>query len=249
MKSIKLANPCSENWEQMQPVAQGRFCGHCQTQVHDMTALSTREVIQLFQKNGGELCGRLTESQLKQCNATIEKQSFFRFSKITKSISAFSVVAMAFLTLPLKKSYAKFHAEVTQPNTISEESNLLPEAPPLDSARIVKVRVVDERGKAINGAEITLLNAFKKQLFTIKTNVEGNGIINIPTDYCSIKIAFFEKKEIIHSLTSISDSILIKMEENCELEEVMMLTGYMNSNPETKKNNLHAPSPVKPIKK
>ncbi len=248
MKSINLANPCSENWGKMQPVAQGRLCGHCQTQVHDMTALSTQEVIELFQKNGGKLCGRLTESQLKQHNESIEKQSFFRFSKITKSISAFSVVAMAFLTMPLKKSYAKFHVEVTQPNTFSEASNRLPEAQ-LDSSRIVKVRVVDERGNAINGAEITLLNAFKKELHSIKTNEEGNGIMNIPTDYCSIKITFFDKKEIIYSLTPTSDSILIKMKENCDLEEVIMFLGYMNSNSQTKKNNSNAPSPIKPIKK
>ena len=102
MKSIQLANPCSENWEQMQPAAQGKFCGRCQMQVHDMTALSTWEVIQLFQKNGGKLCGRLTETQLKQHNDTIEKQSIFIFSKITKSISAFSVIAMAFVTMPAK---------------------------------------------------------------------------------------------------------------------------------------------------
>ena len=230
MKSIQLANPCSENWEQMQPAAQGKFCGRCQMQVHDMTALSTWEVIQLFQKNGGKLCGRLTETQLKQHNDTIEKQSIFRFSKITKSISAFSVVAMAFVTMPLKKSYATNNVVVTQPNFLFKESNFLPDEPPLDSARILKVKVVDEKGEAITGAAIILLNPFKKKLYSVKTNDKGNGIINIPNDYCALRINKIDKKEIIYDLQPNSDSVVFRMEEDCSIPQIIHMGGFYPSN-------------------
>ena len=228
MKSIQLAKPCRENWEQMQPVAQGRFCGQCQKQVHDMTALNTREVIQLFQKNGGKLCGRMTATQLKQHNAAIEKQSFFRFSKITKSISAFSVVAMAFVTMPLKKSYATNHAVITQPNSFIKVSNPLPEPPPLDSARILKVKVVDERGKALAGVSLEVLDSLRKPIHGTVTDMDGRQEIYLKLDVGYITFEFYGmfKDTVKYNLSTKDFTQILKEDKNFK-EEILVSLGYM----------------------
>ncbi len=220
MKSIQLANPCSEHWEQMQPAAHGRFCDHCQKQVHDMTGLSTTEVIQLFQKNGGKLCGRMTETQLKQHNSIIEKQSFFRFSKITKSISAFSVVAMAFVTMPFKKSYATNHEVVTQPILFLKESNPLPKPPPLDSARTLKVKVVDESGEAIVGADVEVLDSLRKPILETITDMDGNAEIYLKLNvgYITFEFLGMIKDTVQYNLSTTDFAKVMKEDENIEFE-------------------------------
>lgn len=66
-KKIQLTvpKPCHENWDVMTPVEKGKFCGSCQKQVMDFTAMSDREIAQFFKKPGtGSVCGRFLNDQL-----------------------------------------------------------------------------------------------------------------------------------------------------------------------------------------
>jgi hypothetical protein len=62
---LSIADPCHENWDNMTPVAQGKFCGSCQKQVIDFSNMSDREVAQFFKKpSAGSICGRFMQDQL-----------------------------------------------------------------------------------------------------------------------------------------------------------------------------------------
>lgn len=66
-KAIQLtvAEPCHENWGNMTPDQQGRFCGSCQKQVVDFSGMSDRELLQFFKKpSTGSVCGRFMNDQL-----------------------------------------------------------------------------------------------------------------------------------------------------------------------------------------
>lgn len=66
-KKIQLTvpTPCHENWDKMTPVEKGKFCGSCQKQVMDFTAMSDREIAQFFKKpTTGSVCGRFLNDQL-----------------------------------------------------------------------------------------------------------------------------------------------------------------------------------------
>ncbi|MEO9257743.1 MAG: hypothetical protein ABI207_05135, partial [Crocinitomicaceae bacterium] len=141
-----------------------RFCNRCQTQVYDMTALSTKEMDQLFRANKGQLCGRLTKSQLTRYNAAQANKPFFKFSKLTKAVSAFFIMAVAFVTMPIKRTLAANHVVYAQSQFSNAESKMQIEIPPSDTTRILKVTVLDECGEFITGASVEVLNAFKKNL-------------------------------------------------------------------------------------
>ncbi len=62
---LSIPKPCHENWDNMTPVQQGKFCGSCQKQVVDFSNMSDRQVAEFFKKpSTGSVCGRFMTDQL-----------------------------------------------------------------------------------------------------------------------------------------------------------------------------------------
>jgi len=87
MKKINLTipEPCHEDWAQMTPEAQGRFCASCQKTVVDCTTMSDAQLVRLFSRPGRSVCGRLNPDQLNRPLAVPKKQApwaryFFQFT-------------------------------------------------------------------------------------------------------------------------------------------------------------------------
>ncbi|MBJ96696.1 MAG: hypothetical protein CMC87_01800, partial [Flavobacteriaceae bacterium] len=62
---LNIPKPCHEDWQQMSPTQKGKFCASCRKEVIDFTKLSSTEIARKT-KNATQLCGRFTQSQLKQ---------------------------------------------------------------------------------------------------------------------------------------------------------------------------------------
>lgn len=62
--NLTIPQPCHEDWNQMTPQEQGRFCAACQKCVFDLRAKSQAEIRDLYVAQGGDLCGRINVSQL-----------------------------------------------------------------------------------------------------------------------------------------------------------------------------------------
>jgi hypothetical protein len=62
---LQIPKPCSEDWNQMTPEAQGRFCNSCQKTVTDCTHMSDAQLIAFFKKPKQSICGRFTQEQLE----------------------------------------------------------------------------------------------------------------------------------------------------------------------------------------
>jgi hypothetical protein len=56
---LPIANPCHEDWDAMDPVAQGRFCHSCSKQVHDLSDMTENEAQDVLHANAGtSICVR-----------------------------------------------------------------------------------------------------------------------------------------------------------------------------------------------
>lgn len=68
MKKLQLilTNPCTENWDHMQPSGAERYCDHCEKNIIDLTTKSDVELIDFFKKKKENVCGRLYASQLNR---------------------------------------------------------------------------------------------------------------------------------------------------------------------------------------
>jgi hypothetical protein len=60
LDSIRIASPCSADWNSMQGDERRRFCADCKLHVHDISAMSRDEALDLLRQAGqGRLCVRL----------------------------------------------------------------------------------------------------------------------------------------------------------------------------------------------
>jgi len=64
---LQIPEPCHEDWNEMTPVQQGRFCDSCQKSVVDFTGMSDMQLIAFFKKpSTGSVCGRFFNDQLER---------------------------------------------------------------------------------------------------------------------------------------------------------------------------------------
>jgi hypothetical protein len=59
LDNIRIAKPCPMAWEEMSAVGEGdriRFCGHCNLNVHNLSAMTRPELDALLRKREGRLC-------------------------------------------------------------------------------------------------------------------------------------------------------------------------------------------------
>src|SRR5262245_8014341 len=57
--SLRVASPCHLSWEEMTGGHRVRFCGSCQLNVYNFSAMTADEVRALIAKSEGRICGRL----------------------------------------------------------------------------------------------------------------------------------------------------------------------------------------------
>jgi len=82
MKNIYIPNPCSENWNEMNPEEKGRFCSVCSKCVIDFTEKNALEIQQIIEEKSNEsVCGRFYNHQLNNgdSKATKLKDKFFSY--------------------------------------------------------------------------------------------------------------------------------------------------------------------------
>jgi hypothetical protein len=60
---LDIANPCSEQWQQMSGTNVGRHCQSCNKTVHNLAALTPSQIERLVYETNGELCARITRRQ------------------------------------------------------------------------------------------------------------------------------------------------------------------------------------------
>ncbi len=61
---LNIAEPCSENWDEMMPNAKGRHCDKCEKTVVDFTGKTDRQIITAIKQAEGRVCGRMLSTQV-----------------------------------------------------------------------------------------------------------------------------------------------------------------------------------------
>ena len=98
LNNIKIASPCSADWNTMYGSERKRFCGECKLNVYNLSAMSIAEAEQLLMRSEGRLCVRY----YRRADGTILTEDCpVGWAKVKRRLSraATAVAAMLFAAL------------------------------------------------------------------------------------------------------------------------------------------------------
>lgn len=239
---LSIPKPCHENWDNMSPVEQGKFCGSCQKQVVDFSNMSDRQVAEFFKKpSTGSVCGRFMTDQLdREMEIPKKRIPWFKYF--------FQIALPAFL-ISMKASAQQTKGKV-KINTVSKDTtpvNIRPkmgmvapvcrpqlmgdvsiERPALSG--ILQLKIVDAKGNIIPYA-------------SIETGVIGkggaadkNGVFNLDKSILKVNGNIFvsaggyERKEVsVKTFSHLTGTFTVTLQEKGWLNELVVIGVQTNA--------------------
>ena len=202
-KYLKIKNPCSEKWTDMQVNESGRFCNSCSKTVYDLSSLSPLELAIKFNNNEENICARFTNKQLSTPipSLDIPKEHSFPFSNIAASLmlaGTLTIGQTVQASNPAVKTEFVQTPEDLQSKPVSKETKKKTEKnSSLDNVLVQgKVSCTEYKYLPIENAKITF---FTKEV-SISTRTDKDGIfsLNIPShlikDENLIRVSFKDGK-------------------------------------------------------
>lgn len=116
---IHMSQPCHENWHNMTPNEQGRFCGACQKTVVDFSAMNDKELLAYITNVAGyTACGRFSNDQLNRTIETAESKRRFSWAYVWNVILAtFLITEANAQACPPKKKRALVPTSINKSDT------------------------------------------------------------------------------------------------------------------------------------
>lgn len=209
MQKIQLSipEPCHQNWNEMTPTQQGRFCNSCAKQVVDFSTMSDTEVLHYFSSIKNEnVCGRAYPDQLDRAISIPKlpkKKLFWYWNYITMLFLFFSKTNTA-------KAQGGIKVVTESKIDAAKQDRITKGEIAVNTNRIITGKIIDEAGQPLPGASII------KKGSKNGTSADVNGFykINVDTksDILEITAVGFERKEIKLKEIKNFDIILTKME-------------------------------------
>lgn len=174
--TLNIAEPCHENWQNMTPQEQGRFCGSCQKIVVDFSLMTDKEILDYFSTVSQHVCGRFSNDQLNKELKAAEKKKRFSLSYLWNVILA---------TLLISEANAQVKPKPKKPVTINTwEGSKIGKVAYVPGRLIVnttipvkmKGKVVDEKNNLpVIGASIRVAGTSSGAM----ADTLGNFILNV----------------------------------------------------------------------
>lgn len=142
---VVIPKPCHENWQQMTPDEQGRFCGVCVRSVIDFTEMNDAQVKTFFYENAGKkICGRFRNEQVDDgLIFKIPKSVIYKKRKFRKAFLLALFVVMGTTLFSCKNASGRTIGEVA----IEQESTAFTveqDSISKDSSKLVRPAIVSE---------------------------------------------------------------------------------------------------------
>lgn len=172
---LNIPEPCHENWQNMTPQEQGRFCGSCQKVVVDFSVMTDKEVLAYFSKASQQVCGRFSNDQLnKELTVTPTTRKRIAWAYVWNVLVASVLVT---------KTYAQGQPQVKKLHrTLTQEETMLSGFVRVDPVQAVipvtmKGVVLDaQTNQPVTGASINIKGTQKG------TSADASGNFQLPVE-------------------------------------------------------------------
>jgi hypothetical protein len=99
LNNIKIASPCSANWDEMVGSERQRYCGECKLNVYNLSGMSRRDAENLILSSEGRLCVRFyrrTDGTILTKDCPVGWKAIKR--RVSKTAAAFASLVFAVLS-------------------------------------------------------------------------------------------------------------------------------------------------------
>ncbi len=167
LNNIKIASPCSADWNEMMGDERRRFCGECKLNVYNLSGMSQREAENLLLNSEGRLCVRFyrrADGTILTKDCPVGWQAIKQ--RISKTATAFASLVFAALSgIGMANYFAKsseLHTmgtvarveTATTGETLFEDSNVAVQGKPIATMGNVSIESLPTAGMPINLTEV-----------------------------------------------------------------------------------------------
>ncbi|WP_439697356.1 carboxypeptidase-like regulatory domain-containing protein [Mucilaginibacter sp. AW1-7] len=179
IKSISIHEPCHEQWVQMKPVIDGRYCLHCCKTVTDFTKMNNADIISYLDKKPN-VCGRFDKQQLSLLNNDIGNNNYtIRWKKLLVAASLMSLIPFA------RAEAGVQHETERHENKKQGRQNSLP-ADTVGEVLLKGKVIVKDGGLPLPGTSVYL----NDKTLTTSTDMDGNFKLIVPSSADSLVFSF-----------------------------------------------------------
>lgn len=243
LDSISVPKPCAEDWNKMSGGEKSRFCGICEKNVYNISAMTTREADKLLFENTEKVCIRMEKDAhgkvktLKNQLHQITRQAPIAAGVLSATL-AFSAVTFA-QSEPVRINPAKV--------------NIIQTAKDDASKPIISGTVYDEQNAVVPNVNITLRNIKNNLIQKVVSNRQGDyqftnvepSVYEIETDdgYLGFK-KFVAKKIEVSGKNNLQLNIILQIKESEVMGDYTIVSPEKTVNKiiQTEKNNALKPS-------
>lgn len=159
LNNIRVASPCSADWEQMPGDNRIRHCHACNLNVYNFSEFSEAEIRKLLASRKGRLCGRLFR---RHDGTVITENCPVGLKKVVRRISRIAGAILSVVIPSIGGAPAAIAQSYTRTNVSSSG---------------LSIEVIDPTGAAIPDATVVLTEAARKQ--TIHGTADKNGRVSL----------------------------------------------------------------------
>jgi hypothetical protein len=167
---LSIPEPCHEDWQNMTPQEQGRFCGSCRKTVVDFSNMSDTEVLNYFTKASGRVCGRFEKKQVNKTYQHLQPVTTPNWLKA--GILATGLLTSGVTQAQNEEVVGKIAIEKIMGDIAFHEEPVLPEKV------MLKGTVSNETGEVLIGASVLIVGT---EIGTI-ADLDGKYELEIPAE-------------------------------------------------------------------
>ncbi len=151
LDSIRIASPCSASWDHMVGDERVRFCGSCEKNVYNLSAMAGDEAEKLLATHEGSLCVRLYQRAdgtvlTNDCPVGVRKKRVKRLLVVAAGTGALAAAAFAHQGMPARHAMGAVavvqQADVSYADTPVTMGSVAPVPPPPPAPRTVEAAPV-----------------------------------------------------------------------------------------------------------
>lgn len=180
LNNIRIASPCSADWNKMAGDDRVRYCQACNLNVYNLPAFTENEIRELLSNQQGRLCGRLYQ---RRDGTVLTQNCPVGLQAVKRRISCFAgailaVLAQNFVTMPIAFAQSYMRTNVNNATILIEATD--PSGAPVPQAVVIlrdPSRKLSIRGKTDKHGRAVLRAPISGQYFL---DISAAGLSRLP---------------------------------------------------------------------